>query len=158
LNAGYKFIKSGKDYEFFTAYGTAYAVSFNPASSYFDTSHPVRNFIHRIDIAQMDTGPYNRQDLLTGITVAEIVNDFFEADNRNVLFYICDPKDGRMKARQRKFDYWFRLFSSNAARIIADISTKAIAVEVVFIFDKNNPFAYDLPLIIDEAKNSFDNK
>lgn len=158
MNAGYKFIKSGKDYEFFTAYGTAYAVSFSPASAYFENSHPVINFIHRIDIVQMDTGPYNWQDLLISITVAEIVNDFFEADNRNVLFYICDPKDGRVKARQRKFDYWYRLFNNNAARIIADISTKDITVELVFIFDKNNPFAYDLALIINEAKNSFDNK
>jgi len=158
LNAGYKFIKSGKDYEFFTAYGTAYAVSFVIAEAYFDTLHPVKDFILRIDIVQLDTGPYNRQDLLTGITVAEIVNDFFGDDSRNVLFYICDPKDGRMKARQRKFDYWFRLFNSNCNRIIADISTKNIGVQVVFIFEKNNPFAYDLPLIIDDAKNKFDNK
>ena len=120
--------------------------------------HPVKDFVHRIDIVQLDTGPYNRQDLLTGITVAEIVNDFFGDDSRNVLFYICDPKDGRMKARQRKFDYWFRLFNNNCNRIIADISTKNIRVQVVFIFEKNNPFAYDLPLIIDDAKNKFDNK
>ena len=158
MNAGYKFIKSGKDYEFFTAYGAAYAVSFALVGGYFDTLHPLKDFLYRIDIAQMNTGPYNRQDMLTGITVAEIVNDFFETDNRNVLFYICDPKDGRMKARQRKFDYWYRLFNNSCTRIIADISTKNIFVEVVFIFDSNNPFAYDLPLIIDEAKNNFDNK
>jgi Family of unknown function (DUF6169) len=121
LNAGYKFIKSGKDYEFFTAYGAAYAVSFAQASTYFGTTHPVKDFIHRVDIAQLSSGHYNWQDILTGITVAEIVNDFFETDKRNVLFYICDPKDGRMKARQRKFDYWFRIFNTDCTRIVSDI-------------------------------------
>ena len=158
MTAGYNFFKSGKDYEFYTAYGAAYAVSFAHADLYFNTWHAVKDFIHRIDIIQTVTGPYNRHDLLTGITIAEILNDFFDTDNRNIAFYICDPRDGRVRTRQRKFDYWYRLYNNNCNRIVSSIITKSITVDTVFIFNKNNPFAYDLPAIIDEAKNMFDDK
>jgi hypothetical protein len=118
----------------------------------------LKDFIHRIDVLQTVAGTYNRHDILTGIILAEIVNDFFEADNRNIVFYICDPRDGRVKARQRKFDYWYRLYNNNCNRIVSSIITKSVTVETVFIFNKHNPFAYDLPVIIDEAKNMCDDK
>jgi hypothetical protein len=38
------------------------------------------------------------------------------------------------------------------------INANNLVVDLTFIFLKNNPFAYDLPLIIDEAKDSFNNK
>jgi hypothetical protein len=127
LIAGYQYFKTGNDYEFFTIYGAAYAVSFIPAGVYFATPHSVKDFIYRTDITQVFTGPYNYPDLLVGITVAEIVNDFFGADSRNVLFYMCDPQDGKMKARQRKFDYWYRLYNSNDySKIISTIKQKVL--------------------------------
>ena len=157
--AGYNFLQAGNDFEFYTAFGTAYAVSFVQASGYFDNKHPVKNFIFRIDIEQTDPGPYNHPDFRVGITIAEIIYSFFEADNQNVIFYICDPQDGRMIARQRKFDYWYRLFNDgNSNRIIAAISTKDFTIEANFIFKKDNVFAYDLPVIIENAKDNLSNK
>jgi len=159
LNAGYSFHSAGNDYEFYTAYGTAYAVSFIWAGEYFRDSHPIKKFIYRVDIEQMDPGPYNYFDFRTGITITEIIFHFFERDSRNVVFYICDPLDGRVKARIRKFKYWYRLFDNGSYnRIDAEIKTASLSVEASFIFQKNNVLAYDLPAIINEAKNNFSNK
>jgi hypothetical protein len=157
--AGYNVTRSGNDFEFFTAFGAAYAVSFVPAGEYLNNNHPLKDFIFRIDIEQNDPGPYNFQDFRVGITVAEIVYYFFEIDNRNVIFYICDPRDGRMRARLRKFEYWQRIFDDgNCGRIIATIETKNLAVEANFIFRKKNTLAYDLPLIIEQAKDNLSDK
>ena len=76
-----------------------------------------------------------------------------------ILFYICDPADGKMKARQRKFDYWFNLYNTGEyKKITSTFTTRNIDMIANFIFLKNNPFAYDIPLIIDEANDSFNNK
>lgn len=159
MTAGYKFFKRGGDYEFFTEYGAAYSVSFTAAGSNFSTSHPIKDFVYRMDLVQTLAGPINKPDLLMSLTIVEIVNDFFESDNRNVLFYVCDPQDGRIKTRQRKFDYWFRLYSMDKyVRIISTIITPAVSAEVVFIFLQMNPFAYDIPIMIEEAKDSFNLK
>jgi hypothetical protein len=157
--AGYSVSRSGNDFEFFTALGAAYVVSFVPAGEYLNNIHPLKHSIFRIDIDQSDPGPYNYPDFRVGITVAEIVYYFFEVDNRNVIFYICDPRDGRMKARQRKFEYWQRLFDDgNCIKIVCVIKTKSVEVQANFIFRKNNSLAYDLPAIIEEAKDNLSNK
>jgi hypothetical protein len=64
-----------------------------------------------------------------------------------------------MKARQRKFEYWYRLFDDkNCTRIIANINTTSFDITANFIFRKNNVFAYDLPIIIENAKDNLSNK
>ncbi|MDB5206849.1 MAG: hypothetical protein JWR72_1924 [Flavisolibacter sp.] len=112
MNAGYKFHPSGNGFEFYTAFGSAYAVSLVPSGEYFE-NNLLKDFLFRVDIVQTDPGPFNRFDLPVGITIAEILYHFFEVDDRRILFYICDPSDGRMKARERKFHYWYRLFSNS---------------------------------------------
>jgi hypothetical protein len=154
--AGYKFIKTApNEYEFYTVFGAAYKVSFDAASMYFKTEHPVKDFIFSADIQLLYPGLYNHYDYVIGITIAEIFFHFFESDKRNIIFYICDPSDGKMAARNRKFDFWFRNFgNSNFKKLIVEINMKEIAVQADFIFEKNNVFAYDLPIIIDEAKDN----
>jgi len=156
--AGYKFHQSGNSFEFFTAYGAAYAVSFVMAGEYFG-KHPVADSIYRIDVEQNDPGPYNNLDIQVGITIAEIVLFFFERNKNGIIFYLCDPADGKDRARERKFEYWYRLFgNSDYNRIVVSVSTNNIAAKIYFVFLKNNPFAYDLPAIIEKAKNSFGDK
>lgn len=59
-----------------------------------------------------------------------------------------------MKARQRKFEYWYRLFNNgNWSNIVSTVNTKQIKVEAVFIFRNDNLLAYDLPIIIEQAKD-----
>lgn len=158
MNAGYKFYQSGNDFEFYTAYGAAYAVSLVPSGEYFE-NNLLKDLLFRVDIVQTDPGPFNHFDLQVSITIAEILYHFFEVDGRRILFYICDPADGRIRARERKFDYWYRLFNnSQFNRIISSITTKDIKVEAVFIFEKNNPLAYDIPILIEQARNSFGDK
>ena len=73
--AGYKYIKTGDDYEFYTAYGAAYAVSFQPAGEYFKNT-AIKDFIYRMDVVQSASGPYNHLDFRINITIAEIIFDF----------------------------------------------------------------------------------
>ncbi len=158
MNAGYKFHQSGNDFEFYTEYGAAYAVSLVPSGEYFE-SNLLKDLLFRVDIIQNDPGPFNHFDLQVSITIAEILYHFFEVDNRCILFYICDPTDGRISGRERKFHYWYRLFNTNQFnRIISSVTTKDIKVEAVFIFDKNDPLADDFPIIIKQARNSFGDK
>lgn len=42
-------------------------------------------------------------------TVTAIVKDFF-TNKETVLLYICENKDGRGDARNRKFNQWFELY------------------------------------------------
>ncbi|TKK68871.1 hypothetical protein FC093_09240 [Ilyomonas limi] len=64
-----------------------------------------------------------------------------------------------MKARQRKFDYWFDVYNTDEyKKITSTFTTHDVDMIANFIFLKNNPFAYDIPLMIDEAKDSFNNK
>ena len=158
MNAAYKFHQSGNDFEFYTSYGAVYPVSFVPSGEYFENTL-LEQLLFRVDIVQIDPGPFNHFDLQVSITIAEILYHFFEVDHQRILFYIWDPRDGRIKARERKFNYWYRLFSnSQFNRIISSITTKDIKVEVVFIFNKNNSLAYDIPILIEEARNSFGDK
>ncbi len=159
MNAGYNFFQNGNDFEFYTAYGAAYAVSFVNTSEYFTDDDPIKDFIYRIDIEQKDVSPYNNLDFMIGITVAEIIYEFFEVDNRRIIFYICDPRDGRMLARKRKFDYWYRLFQTgNEQQLSAIITSSVINLHMVFLFNKDNVFAYDLPEIIRSLKDDLGNK
>ncbi len=155
-NAGYSFIsKSLYEYEFYTAYGAGYSVLFDSASSYFPANNKVTDLIFSIDIQLIYPGAYNHYDLVIGITIAEIILIFFNADNRHIIFYICDPVDGKMAARSRKFNYWFNTFGSKEfKKIVAVLKGESIIVEANFIFKKDNVFAYDLPIIIDEAKDN----
>lgn len=158
--AGYNFIVTlpGK-YEFYTNFGAAYSVYFTSGSSYFSTRHPVKDFIYSVDITLLNPGPYNFYDYIIGITIAEIILHFFSSDNRKIIFYICDPKDGRMAVRNRKFDFWFDLYNSGSFKKIDSlIHTKNISVNLIFIFDKDNPFAYDIPELIKQANDNFNDK
>jgi hypothetical protein len=108
--AGYKFIeKSPPLFEFYTNFGAAYSVVFTPADDYLPTGYSQQISLFSIDIKFLYPGPYNQYDFIVSIGVAEIVLYFFAVDERRIIFYICDPSDGKMKARKRKFDYWFDL-------------------------------------------------
>lgn len=158
MNAGYSYIQKGNDYEFYTTYGSAYVVSFIDAGVYFK-NHFLNSRIFTVDIKQTDTGPYNYYDYVVGITVAEIIFHFFESDDSRVVFYICDPTDGRINARKRKFKRWFENFNSGEFKMIESLmKNNTLELSIAFIFHKNNPFAYDLPTIIDKAKDDLGNK
>lgn len=158
--AGYNFIKKSPfSFEFYTSYGAAYSIIFMPASTYFKTNHYIKDLIYSIDINLLYPGPYNHYDYVVGITVAEITLLFFTYDERRIIFYICDPIDGKMEARTRNFHYWFLLFNTgDFKKIDSAITMKDFSVSLIFIFSKTNSLAYDLPIIIDEAKDRFDEK
>lgn len=158
MNAGYSYIQKGNDYEFYTTYGSAYVVSFIDAGVYFK-QHFLNNRIFTVDIKQTDTGPYNYYDYVVGITVAEIISHFFESVDNLVVLYICDPTDGRINARIRKFNKWFLYFNNGDFKKLEEtILSSNFKLIASFVFHKNNPFAYDLPAIIDEAKDNLGNK
>ncbi|MDI9366417.1 MAG: DUF6169 family protein [Flavobacterium sp.] len=96
---------------------------------------------------------------MIGITVAEIIYYFFEVDNRRIIFYIFDSSVGRMLARKRKFDYWYRLFQTgNEQQLSAIITSSFINIHMVFLFNKNKVLAYDIPKIIRSLKDNLGNK
>ena len=112
MTAGYNCFQNDNEYEFYTKFGASYLVTFTKVDAYFPTQSKVKDFIYSIDIQQNDPGPFNNLDVVVGITIAEIIFHFFEQDIRNVLFYTCDPIDGRMNARIRKFNNWFLYFNN----------------------------------------------
>lgn len=130
-----------------------------PAPVYFKTNHPIQDLLYSIDIKHLLPGPYNHYDHVVGITVAEIIHLFLSSDERKIIFYICDLVDGRMKARTRKFHYWFMLFNNgNFKKFDSTVTMKDFTVNLIFIFSKTNSLAYDLPIFIEEAKDRFDEK
>ena len=155
--AGYSFIeKSPFTFEFYTSFGAAYSVIFSSAKPYFKSNSPVQDLLYSVDITLLHPGPYNHYDYVVGITVAEIILLFFSSDERRIIFYICDPIDGRMQARIRKFHYWFLLFNNgDFKKLDVTISMRSFNMNLVFLFLKTNTVAYDLPIIIEEAKDRF---
>jgi hypothetical protein len=159
MTAGYSYFQNDNAFEFYTKFGASYLVTFTKVDAYFPSVNRVKDYIYSIDIQLIDPGPFNNLDIVVSITIAEIIFDFFEQDNRNVLFYTCDPIDGRMNARIRKFNNWFLYFNNgDFKKLVETVQSSNFKVLASFIFHKNNPFAYDLPTIIDEAKDNLGNK
>jgi hypothetical protein len=64
-----------------------------------------------------------------------------------------------MNARIRKFNNWFLYFNNgDFKKLVETVQSSNFKVLASFIFHKNSPFAYDLPTIIDEAKDNLGNK
>lgn len=159
MTAGYNYFQNDNEFEFYTKFGASYLVTFTKVDAYFPTTSKVKDFIYSIDIQLTDPGPFNNLDIVVSITIAEIIFHFFEQNIRNVLFYTCDPIDRRMNARIRKFNHWFLYFNNgDFNKLDETIQSSNFKVIASFLFHKNNPFAYDLPTIIDEAKDDLGNK
>lgn len=112
----YAYIKEETDYEesvfsFKTNTGSVYSVSFDP-HFYSDkiNSFPIllENGVALV-ISIQHKGEYIGEDKLIGNTIVKIVYDYLkDCYNNIVLLYHCDYVDGRQKARNKKFEQWYK--------------------------------------------------
>ncbi len=99
-------------YIFTVQRGHTYEAKFKPSGYLFDSSQPFVDSI--FEMVLLPVNPGVGQDLpldaKTQPTVIAIVSHFFTQKER-VLLYVCENKDGKGAARNRKFNQWFSLYN-----------------------------------------------
>jgi Family of unknown function (DUF6169) len=96
-------------YFFTTIDAIIYEIKFIPSTDYFN-AYPdveIEAFEMTISVADSPTGNRLPSDKRTAPTIFAIFADFF-LPKTQIIVFICDSSDGRAKARNRKFDLWFR--------------------------------------------------
>jgi hypothetical protein len=99
-------------YAFVTNQGIVYEVKFKPSTYIFGYQTVEPEFVYEfvIEIAENLTGKKPLLDNLIPTTIAAIFYDFFKL-KETVVVYICDDRDGKAKARNRKFGQWFEQYN-----------------------------------------------
>jgi hypothetical protein len=115
LSTPFNYKRTSKSaFEFTTENGVRYRVSFSDGTEYF-TRHP--EFSNKVRTFQFlvleNPNVQLPQDDRVGVTICYIILQFFEQDPGGILFFIHDGSDGKQMGRRRKFDAWFRKFSSD---------------------------------------------
>jgi hypothetical protein len=110
----YEFIfQGGRDnlYAFATALRLVYEVKFKPSGYLFDDAQPFIDSIFEMVLlpVKADADKEKLFDARIPATINAIVRDFF-SNKETVLLYICENRDGRGGARNRKFAQWFELY------------------------------------------------
>jgi len=137
----------GKNYEYIfeTDYNLTYIIKFKP-SPYLITS--INDFLGDL-IFEFVLGVLENQSLQRiptdpkiGITVANILNDFFNYKNETICVYICESKDKKQELRMKKFDSWFRKFQDTTFlkldEVLIDNSNNRYPISI--IFKNSNPY------------------
>lgn len=91
-------------YVFPTRHDLTYEVRFKPSGYLFGDEKPYADLIFELVILPIPADANKEKPLDSRIppTVAAIVRDFF-TQKEKVLLYICDDRDGRGAARDKKF-------------------------------------------------------
>jgi hypothetical protein len=106
----YLFVKNDNFYTFFTDFTIVYEVAF--VKTYYFEDFPIMgNHVFEIVIESMPKST-SSIDPKIGPTIANIINHFLDTPDKIIVFN-CDVSDRKEKARNRKFDQWFRQFSHN---------------------------------------------
>lgn len=143
-NEHYPFEKPGasrREYTFLTGYEVIYRILFKPSPYVFGEDKPYAHLIYEFSILAEFAGPqsYVRDDLIAP-TVVAIFLDFYNRNDQNVCFYICDSSDGKHHVRARKFDMWFRQYNRGAfSKLDSDLlDTNGDTIPVSIILTKSN--------------------
>ena len=113
----YEFVfQGGADnlYAFATANKLVYEVKFKPSGYLFDNDQPFVNSIFEMVLLPVkdDVGKEKQLDERIPATVTAIIRHFLTRKEK-VFLYVCEDKDGKGAARDRKFDQWFRVYDTN---------------------------------------------
>lgn len=100
--------------EFTTEFNVVYRASFGDGSGYFprypEFAHLVRSFAFIVITATGDSIP---RDLRVGVTISLILQEHFDENPEDVLFFIHENSDGKQHGRKRMFDAWYRKASTD---------------------------------------------
>jgi hypothetical protein len=98
-------------YGFITSSKASFEIKFKPSGYLFGDEVPFADYTYEFVILSLndDYVKFNPDSRISA-TVSEIVYDFFKLKERTVI-YICENRDGRGKARDRKFNHWFSLYN-----------------------------------------------
>ena len=93
-----------------------------------------------------DEDPKPSKDEKIGMTVANIMADFFAQNNHNVVIYICETKDNRQEARMRKFDAWFHRYHDKSFVKFDEVlvDTKQNRFPISILLKNTNPYRLEL--------------
>ncbi len=87
-------------------------IKFKPSGYLFDSKQPFVDSVFEMVLLPVNPAVDQEKplDARTQPTVIAIIKHFF-AQKERVLLYVCENKDGKGAARNRKFDQWFRLYN-----------------------------------------------
>lgn len=109
-------------------------------------------------VIEMIYNPLKRNpplDKLVSRTIAAIIFDFYNRQNKSICIYICDSNDGRQSLRKRKFDDWFYSHESLGVvkydQIIFDSAGESYPLSV--ILRKDNSYFMDIIMAFNSISN-----
>ena len=98
-------------YGFISFNKVSFEIKFKPSGYLFGDQVPFADYTYEFAILlKEEATEKSPPDPRISATVSEIVYDFFKLKERTVI-YICENRDGRGKARDRKFSHWFSLYN-----------------------------------------------
>lgn len=117
-------------YSFLTDYGLEYSALFVVADFLQSPNVYTFAFSHRTAILKTKEDPKVKR------TILRIMFDFVN-QNRNAIFFVCDPNDGRHNARMKLFHRWFSQENAAGEYIKSDFFQEDILASL--IARKDNP-------------------
>lgn len=99
-------------YLFTVQRGITYEVRFKPSGYLFENAQPFVDSVFEMVLLPINADVDQEKPLDARIqpTVVAIIRHFF-IHKEKVLLYVCENKDGKGAARNRKFDQWFRIYN-----------------------------------------------
>lgn len=143
----YKTESNNTAYFFKTKFKVEYKVIFKPSSYIFGEEKIYASLLYEFSVlAKFEDVQSYRQDDLIAPTVAIIFLDFYNQQDKNVCFYICDSSDGRQHVRKRKFDTWFNNYNRGAfIKLDSELKdTDGINYPIAIIMRNNNIYKTDI--------------
>ncbi|MCU0325761.1 MAG: DUF6169 family protein [Spirosomaceae bacterium] len=116
-------------YGFQTSNYISYEIKFKPMFYLFEPHKEYANSAYEfvIEVFENTTNKTPSYDDLMPVTIATIIEDFYNKINQPLIIYVCDSSDGRQLARNRKIEV-----------ILLDKSGER--VPTVMILRNNNPY------------------
>lgn len=129
----YSFVTDGGDH--YLCYFISYAPYF---SAYPDIASSVFGFNIESSKKQIQHKGVDRR---IAATIVEIVATFLLSETDAVV-YVCDPTDGKGKARIKKFAGWFEFFTHESHKIFqitSHFDAGGVILYTALLFNRNNP-------------------
>lgn len=131
-------------YGFQTSNYISYEIKFKPMFYLFEPHKEYANSAYEfvIEVFENTTNKTPSYDDLMPVTIATIIEDFYNKINQPLIIYVCDSSDGRQLARNRKFTRWFEAYADNRYTKIEVIllDKSGERVPTVMILRNNNPY------------------
>ncbi|MBX9782860.1 MAG: hypothetical protein K2X48_06115 [Chitinophagaceae bacterium] len=135
-------------YSFVTTSGVEYFCYFTPYKEYFPnypTEVASKFYAFNLDLADKKA-KQKGVDKRIADTVITIVGDFLNK-KINAVVYICDPSDGKAKARFRKFKSWFDYYEHPSYQIIqitSDFEAGGMKLYTALLIHRKNKLKKEL--------------